>query len=241
MLTANTNLQLFIGRTALLEAHANQLADSLDIQRHERILGQNALIRVELQKFSGVIAREAHRHLRQIVGPEREELSNPGNFVSRHRGAGNFNHGPDQVIDLGFVPVHDLDRYAVDHVRLILEFVNMPDQRNHNLRINLLEAVQKIQSYGMEVTAGLIVGNDDDPEDIHDRIFDFCQQGGIPMAMVSPLNAMRGSLLYERLKSEGRLLGDFSGNNTHAAGVNFIPKGKTIEQVMGDYHSLLDT
>ena len=75
-----------------------------------------------------------------------------------------------------------------------------------NVRINLIDAVRKIQSYGMELTAGFIVGTDNEPPDICDKIFDFCQEAGIPTAMVGLMSAVRGSTLYDRLKKENRLL-----------------------------------
>ncbi len=97
--------------------------------------------------------------------------------------------------------------------------------KEQNMRINLVDAVRKIQSYGMEVTAALMVGTDNDPPDICDKIFDFCQEAGIPTAMVGLLTALRESKLHEQLKQEGRLLEDtFSGNNTHQYRLNFIPQ-----------------
>lgn len=133
--------------------------------------------------------------------------------------------------------------------------------KQHNVKVNLLEAVRKTQSYGMEVSAGLIVGNDEDPPDIYDKIFDFCQEAGIPSAMVSLLMPLRGSMLYERLKKEDRLIGDASGNNTHDFTLGFVPKhaaeiikrkgisknsrefwtivNEFSEKIIGDYKSLL--
>lgn len=96
--------------------------------------------------------------------------------------------------------------------------------KKQNVRLNLVEAVKTIQSYGMEVTAGFIVGNDSDPPDACDKIFDFCQETGIATAMVGLLTAAKGSVLYERLKEEGRLLDESAGNNTHDFRLNFIPK-----------------
>ena len=43
----------------------------------------------------------------------------------------------------------------------------------------VLESVQKIQSYGMEVMAGSIVGFDNDPEDIFERQIDFIRKSAI--------------------------------------------------------------
>jgi len=86
-------------------------------------------------------------------------------------------------------------------------------QKSQN-RGNLLESVRKIQSYGMEVMAGFIVGFDNDPEDIFERQIDFIRKSAIPLAMVGLLNALPETQLWKRLEREGRLLGEASGNNT---------------------------
>ena len=86
-------------------------------------------------------------------------------------------------------------------------------QKSQN-RGNLLDSVNKIQSYGIEVMAGFIVGFDNDPEDIFERQIDFIRKSAIPLAMVGLLNALPDTQLWKRLEREGRLLGEASGNNT---------------------------
>jgi radical SAM superfamily enzyme YgiQ (UPF0313 family) len=86
-------------------------------------------------------------------------------------------------------------------------------QKTQN-RGNLLDSVKKIQSYGMEVMAGFIVGFDNDPEDIFERQINFIRESAIPLAMVGLLNALPDTQLWKRLEREGRLLGEASGNNT---------------------------
>ena len=86
-------------------------------------------------------------------------------------------------------------------------------QKSQN-RGDLLGSVEKIQSYGMEVMAGFIVGFDNDPVDIFDRQIDFIRKSAIPVAMVGLLNALPDTQLWKRLEREGRLLGEASGNNT---------------------------
>jgi radical SAM superfamily enzyme YgiQ (UPF0313 family) len=86
-------------------------------------------------------------------------------------------------------------------------------QKSQN-RGDLLGSVKKIQSYGMEVMAGFIVGFDNDPEDIFERQIDFIRKSAIPLAMVGLLNALPDTQLWRRLEREGRLLGEASGNNT---------------------------
>jgi radical SAM superfamily enzyme YgiQ (UPF0313 family) len=86
-------------------------------------------------------------------------------------------------------------------------------QKSQN-RGDLLNSVKKIQSYGMEVMAGFIVGFDNDPVDIFERQIDFIRRSAIPLAMVGLLNALPDTQLWKRLEREGRLLGEASGNNT---------------------------
>lgn len=112
--------------------------------------------------------------------------------------------------------------------------------KNHNMKINLSEAVRKIQSFGIEVAAGFIVGNDPDPENICEKIFEFCQKQGIATAMAGLLTAVKGSVLYERLKQEGRLRNDTAGNNTHNFSLNFEPPPvKQEKKIIHDYKNLL--
>ena len=110
----------------------------------------------------------------------------------------------------------------------------------HNTDMDLLAAVKTIQGYGMEVTGGFIVGNDEDPDDICDRIFHFCQKAGIPGVMVGLLTPVKGSRLHERLESEGRLLKNSAGNNTHSFELDFVPvQGKDAETISNNYKNLL--
>ncbi|MBM3188290.1 MAG: DUF4070 domain-containing protein [Chloroflexi bacterium] len=87
---------------------------------------------------------------------------------------------------------------------------------------DLVEAVKTIQRAGMEVQAGFIVGFDSDTPSIFQRQIDFIQNSGIVTAMVGLLQAPYGTRLYERLKKEGRLRGNLSGDNTDDT-MNFEP------------------
>jgi len=87
---------------------------------------------------------------------------------------------------------------------------------------DLIECVNTIQRYGMEVYGGFIVGFDNDPPNIFQRQIDFIQRSGIITAMVGLLNAPRLSKLYQRLKNEGRIIDKFTGDNTNYS-MNFVP------------------
>ena len=100
-----------------------------------------------------------------------------------------------------------------------------------------LAAVKKMQRFGLEVLGGFIVGFDNDPPSIFQRQINFIQQSGIVIAMVGLLNPLRGTRLYERLLGEGRLLGEFKGDNTDFS-INFIPK-MGYQTLLGGYGDLV--
>ena len=105
-------------------------------------------------------------------------------------------------------------------------------QKGQNLRRNLLDSVKRIQSHGMEIMAGFIIGFDNDPEDIFERQIDFIRASAIPLAMVNLLSALPDTQLWRRLKNEGRLTTEASGNNSDCS-LNFIPKMNAVRLVEG--------
>lgn len=103
----------------------------------------------------------------------------------------------------------------------------------------MTEVVDTIHRHGMQVMGGFIVGFDHDPEDIFDLQVSFIQQVGVVTAMVGILTALPQTRLWHRLKSEGRLLSDATGENTDGR-LNFKPKMERDKLVAG-YHNLLTT
>lgn len=92
-----------------------------------------------------------------------------------------------------------------------------------NKNRDLVASVKKIQRAGMEVTGGFIVGFDNDPPSIFERMIEFIQQSNVITAMVGLLNAPHGTSLHKRLEKENRLLTTISGDNTDLS-MNFIPR-----------------
>ena len=95
--------------------------------------------------------------------------------------------------------------------------------KHQNRSMDLVEAVKTIQRNGMEVMGGFIIGFDNDPPNIFERQIEFIQNSGVVRAMIGLLEALPGTRLYLRLKEEGRILQDCSGDNCDGA-MNFIPK-----------------
>ena len=108
-----------------------------------------------------------------------------------------------------------------------------------NKNRDLIQSVRKIQSSGMEVQAGFIVGFDKDPVLIFERMIGFIQESRIATAMVGLLNAPRGTKLYKRLLGENRLVMSVTGDNTDFS-MNFIPK-MSYESLMRGYKKIIET
>ena len=108
-----------------------------------------------------------------------------------------------------------------------------------NKKRDLISSVNKIQSYGLEVSAGFIVGFDSDDISIFERQIEFIQRTGTVVAMVGLLQALPGTRLYERLKQEKRLLKNSTGNNTDFS-TNFVPKIDP-EVLINGYKNIIST
>ena len=101
-----------------------------------------------------------------------------------------------------------------------------------NKNRDLLESIKVLQTYGLQVQGGFILGFDNDPDTIFDTLIRFIQESGIVVAMVGLLNAPRGTKLYQRLQKEHRITSEMSGNNTDCS-INFTPIMKRDELING--------
>ncbi len=95
--------------------------------------------------------------------------------------------------------------------------------KTQNSNRDMLESIKVIQKNGIQVMAGFIVGFDNDPSDIFDRVITFIQTSGIVTAMVGLLQAPFGTRLYDRLEQEGRILNEMSGDNSDGT-TNIVTK-----------------
>lgn len=85
--------------------------------------------------------------------------------------------------------------------------------KSQNTKRDLLESVHCMQRHGLQVMAGFIVGFDSDTQEIFQRQHDFIQESGIVTAMVGLLQAPMGTQLFQKLKNDGRIREDFTGDN----------------------------
>jgi len=107
--------------------------------------------------------------------------------------------------------------------------------KKQNLNRDLTACVNTIHSYGMQVQAGFILGFDNDTSSTFQRLMDFIQNTGIVTAMVGLLQAPNDSLLYKRLKKEGRINERMNGDNVDGT-TNIIPMMNIDTLISGYKH-----
>jgi hopanoid C-2 methylase len=78
--------------------------------------------------------------------------------------------------------------------------------KDQNLRMPILEAVERINAHGLEVVSGIILGLDTDTSQTADHIIEFIRESRIPLLTINVLYALPKTPLWRRLESEGRLV-----------------------------------
>ncbi len=86
--------------------------------------------------------------------------------------------------------------------------------KEQNLRMPIPDAVRKINDYGMEIVAGIILGLDTDTPETADRIIEFIHASQIPVLTINLLYVLPKTPLWRRLEAEGRVSpeGDWESN-----------------------------
>jgi radical SAM superfamily enzyme YgiQ (UPF0313 family) len=110
--------------------------------------------------------------------------------------------------------------------------------KTQNKGRDLVESVKQLQRAGLQVQGAFIVGFDSDTPSIFQQQIDFIQRSGIVTAMVGLLQAPPGTRLYERLKREGRVVNEMSGDNVDGS-TNIIPK-RGLDTLRAGYRNILD-
>jgi len=78
--------------------------------------------------------------------------------------------------------------------------------KDQNLRMPILEAVERINAHGLEVVSGIILGLDTDTLETVDHIIGFIRESRIPLLTINVLYALPKTPLWRRLEAEGRLV-----------------------------------
>ena len=81
-------------------------------------------------------------------------------------------------------------------------------RKEHNASLPMLEAIRTLNSYGLEVASGIILGLDSDTAETESHLNDFVDCSRIPMLTINLLQALPRTPLWERLARDDRLVED---------------------------------
>ena len=81
-------------------------------------------------------------------------------------------------------------------------------RKDQNLMVPMFESIGAINSHGMEVTAGMIIGLDTDSDATEHRVIDFIDQSQIPILTLNLLQALPKTPLWDRLVRDDRIVDD---------------------------------
>jgi hopanoid C-2 methylase len=84
-------------------------------------------------------------------------------------------------------------------------------RKEHNLALPMMEAIKTLNSYGLEVTSGIILGLDTDTPDTESHLKEFIDLSQIPILTINLLQALPRTPLWDRLKLADRLIVDDAG------------------------------
>lgn len=113
-----------------------------------------------------------------------------------------------------------------------------------NATVDLEEACHRISQAGLQITAGCIIGFDQEKPGADRRLLDFAVRTHIPKLFVTLLQAGPGTELWDRLNREGRLLSHSYEHLSNQTGLlNFVPtrpQEEIVEEFIHLYEHLYD-
>jgi radical SAM superfamily enzyme YgiQ (UPF0313 family) len=80
--------------------------------------------------------------------------------------------------------------------------------KDQNMMVPIMEAIQILNSFGMEVVSGIILGLDTDKPETGQHLLEFIDASQIPLLTINLLQALPQTPLWDRLKRENRLIED---------------------------------
>jgi hypothetical protein len=117
-------------------------------------------------------------------------------------------------------------------------------QKLQNTRRSISQDIHKIYAHGMIVSAGFILGCDEEKGSVARGIIECVQEAAIPISMPGLLFALPLAQLTRRLANEGRLFKDFDvlreGDGQFTAGLNFVTARPRI-QILEDHLRVVET
>lgn len=81
-------------------------------------------------------------------------------------------------------------------------------RKDHNASLPMMESIRTLNSYGMEITSGIILGLDTDNAESADRLIEFIELSKIPLLTINILQALPKTPLWDRLARDNRIVDD---------------------------------
>ncbi|WP_108802144.1 B12-binding domain-containing radical SAM protein [Aquimarina sp. Aq107] len=104
---------------------------------------------------------------------------------------------------------------------------------------NYLEAIDKIQSFGISVNGCFILGFDTDTKETFKETEEFIVNSNLSEVQITLLTPFPGTELYNQLKREQRLLTDNYWDKCTLFDVNFIPKNFSVMELETEFEKLM--
>src|ERR1700744_653036 len=105
-------------------------------------------------------------------------------------------------------------------------------------RDSYLEAISRIQSYGITVNGCFILGLDGDTPVVFEDVLKFVRESGLYEVQITFMTAFPGTPLYARLKNEGRILRDQAWELCTLFDINFQPKNMSVAELQSGFLKL---
>jgi radical SAM superfamily enzyme YgiQ (UPF0313 family) len=155
-----------------------------------------------------------------------------------------FNFGTEASLNLAQDPeLLELMREA--HFEWVFIGIETPDEqtlretrKTQNVHEDVLTSIQRIFAHGIDVLAGFIVGFDNDTPATFEVQRRFISATGIQVAMIGLLTALPRTPLHERLRKEGRLLGEADASDNTQLATNVVPKRMGYGEMVSGYQKL---
>ncbi|MGF7158626.1 radical SAM superfamily enzyme YgiQ (UPF0313 family) [Rhodoligotrophos appendicifer] len=106
-------------------------------------------------------------------------------------------------------------------------------RKEHNTTLPMFEAINIINSYGLEVTSGMILGLDSDTDNTEAALTTFIDASNIPVLTINLLQALPKTPLWDRLHKAGRLV-ESDGLESN---VRFL---RPYEEVIGSWQRCIE-
>jgi len=104
---------------------------------------------------------------------------------------------------------------------------------------NYIDAIDKIQSFGVSVNGCFILGFDNDTTETFTSTEQFIKESNLSEVQITLLTPFPGTELYHQLKRENRLLSENYWDKCTLFDVNFIPKNFTVEELENNFNRLM--